>query len=180
MYLLVGISAFITFLAIAAFGFVFLAASSIFGDLFEHGDLDHDVDGHGGGPSILSSRILSVFITAFGSFGAIGVHLGYGLGVSTAMGFGGGLVFATVIYLFASFLYSQQASSHVRVSDLVGGTAEVSVAIPRGGVGQVRCTLGDTVVEKIARSRNSEGIPANTVVKIQAIVGETVLVERVE
>lgn len=180
MYLLVAISAFITFLAIAAFGFVFLVASSIFGDIFEHGDIGHDLDGHGGGPSILSGRILSVFVTAFGSFGAIGIHLGYGIGVSTAMGFGGGLVFATTIYLFASFLYSQQASSHVRVSDLIGGTAEVSVAIPKGGVGQVRCTVGDSVVEKIARSKNSEEIPANTLVKIQAIVGETVLVERME
>jgi len=173
-------SAFITFLAIAAFGFVFLVASSILGDLFEHGDFGHDMDGHGGGPSILSSRILSVFVTAFGSFGAIGIHSGYGLGASTAMGFGGGVAFAAVIYGFASFLYSQQASSHVLVQDLVGSTAEVSVAIPKGGLGQIRCTLGDTVVDKVAHSKDNEEIPANTLVKIEAIVGETVLVERVK
>ncbi len=178
--LFLAISAFVSFLAIAAFGFVFLIASSLFGDLFEHDlNLDHDLDGHAG-PSILSGRILSVFVTAFGSFGAIGTHLGYGLGTSTAMGFGGGVVFAAIIYAFASFLYSQQASSHVRMSDLVGNTAEVSVAIPKGGVGQVRCTLGDTVVEKIARARSNEGIPANTLVKIESIVGETLLVHRVE
>jgi membrane protein implicated in regulation of membrane protease activity len=180
MILLAGVSAFVTFLAIAAFGFVFLIASSILGDLFEHGDFSHDVDGHGGGPSILSSRILSVFVTAFGSFGAIGVHLGYGLGTSTAMGFGGGVLFAGVIYAFASFLYSQQASSHVRTGDVVGATAQVSVAIPKGGMGQVRCTLGDSVVEKIARAAHNEEIPVNTLVKINAIVGEIVLVERAE
>ena len=100
--------------------------------MFDHGDFGHDADGHGAGPSILSSRILSVFVTAFGSFGAIGIHLGYGVGVSTAMGFGGGVLFAGVIYVFASFLYSQQATSHVRTSDLVGNTAQVSVAIPKG------------------------------------------------
>jgi membrane protein implicated in regulation of membrane protease activity len=180
MILLAGVSAFVTFLAIAAFGFVFLIASSILGDLFEHGDFSHDVDGHGGGPSILSSRILSVFVTAFGSFGAIGIHLGYGLGVSTAMGFGGGVLFAGVIYAFASFLYSQQASSHVHTGDLVGNTAQVSVAIPKSGMGQVRCTLGDTVVEKIARAVHNEEIPVNTLVRINAIVGEIVLVERAE
>lgn len=180
MFLLVGISAFTTFVAIAAFGFVFLLASSIFGDLFEHGDIGHDVDGHGGGPSILSSRVLSVFVTAFGAFGAIGVNLGYGIGVSTGMGFGGGLVFATLIYLFASFLYSQQASSHVRVGDLVGMTAEVSVAIPKGGLGQIRCTVADSVVEKIARSADGAEIPMNTLVKVEQIVGETVLVRRAE
>jgi len=178
MLLFIGISAFVTFLAIAAFGFVFLVASSILGDLLEHGDFGHDMDGHEAGPSILSSRVLSVFVTAFGSFGAIGIHLGYGVGPSTAMGFGGGLVFATLIYLFAWFLYSQQASSHVRVGDLVGCTAEVSVAIPKGGLGQIRCTLGDTVLEKIARSKDNEAIPANTLVKVVAIIGEIVLVER--
>ena len=179
MILLASTSAFITFLAIAVFGFVFLIGSSIFGDLFEHGDFDHDADGHVAGPSLLSSRILSVFVTAFGSFGA-GIHVGYGVGVSTAMGFGGGVLFAGVIYVFASFLYSQQASSHVRTSDLVGSLAQVSVPIPQGGVGQVRCTLGDTVVEKVARAVNNQEIPVNTLVKIHSIVGEVVLVNRAE
>ncbi len=180
MILLAGTSAFVTFLAIAVFGFVFLIAGSMLGDMFEHGDLGHDADGHGGGPSLLSSRILSVFVTAFGSFGAIGIHAGYGVGVSTALGFGGGVLFAGVIYAFASFLYSQQASSHVRTSDLVGNMAQVSVAIPKGGVGQVRCTLGDTVVEKVARAANNQEIPVNTLVKITALVGEVVLVDRAE
>jgi membrane protein implicated in regulation of membrane protease activity len=180
MILLASTSAFVTFLAIAVFGFVFMIVGAMLGDIFEHGDLGHDADGHGGGPSLLSSRILSVFVTAFGSFGAIGIHAGYGVGVSTAMGFGGGALFAGVIYAFASFLYSQQASSHVRTSDLVGNTAQVSVAIPKGGVGQVRCTLGDTVVEKVARATNNQEIPVNTLVKITTLVGEVVLVDRAE
>lgn len=180
MFFLVGTSAFLTFLAIAAFGFVFLVASSIFGDLFEHGDIGHDADGHGGGPSILSSRVLTVFVTAFGAFGAIGIHLGYGVGASTAMGFGGGLVFGAAIYLFATFLWGQQASSHINVEDLKGSTAQVSVAIPSKGLGQVRCTIGGSVIEKIARSKDGEEIPANTLVKIEEIVGETVLVRKAE
>ena len=180
MILLASTSAFVTFLAIAVFGFVFLIGSSVFGEMFEHGDLGHDADGHGAGPSLLSSRILSVFVTAFGSFGAIGIHLGYGVGVSTAMGFGGGVLFAGVIYVFASFLYSQQASSHVRTGDLVGNMAQVSVTIPKGGVGQVRCTLGDTVVEKVARAASNEEIPVNTLVRITTLVGEVVLVDRAE
>jgi membrane protein implicated in regulation of membrane protease activity len=175
-----GTSAFITFLAIAVFGFVFVIASSILGDVFDHGDFGHDADGHAGGPSLLSSRTISVFVTAFGAFGAIGIHLGYGVGVSTAMGMGGGLTFALVIYAFAAFLYSQQASSHIHTADLVGNTAQVSVAIPKGGVGQVRCTLGDSVVEKVARASSDQDIPVNTLVKIQKLVGDVVLVDRAE
>lgn len=172
-------SIFTTFLAIAAFGFVFLLGSAVFGDLFEHGDFAHDVDGHGG-PSLLSSRILSVFVTAFGCFGAVGSHLGYGAGTSTAMGFGGGVLFAGLLFLFARFLFAQQASSHVEPRDLVGKTGQVIVTIPKGGVGQVRCSWGDTAIEKIARGREGEEIPANTIVKIEDIVGETVLVRRAE
>ena len=186
MLLLAGFSAFGVFLGIASIGFLFLLVSLLFGEFFGHGDLvGHDADFHGdlhdgGGVSIFSTRVLSVFVTAFGGFGAIGIHLGYGAGVSTALGVAGGLVFGAIIYLFASFLFSQQASSEVRMSDLAGGTAQVSVAIPKGGVGQVRCTLGESVVEKIARSRDGEQIPVNTLVRIEAVVGETVVVRRAE
>jgi len=186
MFLLLGFSAFAVFLGIAAVGFLVLIISFVFGELFEHGGElfgGHDADLHGdlhGGVSFLSSRVLSVFVTAFGGFGAIGIHLGYGIGASTGMGLAGGLLFGGLIYLFASFLYSQQASSDIRISDLAGETGEVSVAIPKGGLGQVRCTLGQTVVEKIARSKDGEAIPANTTALIEAVVGETVLVKRAE
>ena len=96
------------------------------------------------------------------------------------MGVVGGLVFGGLIYLFASFLYSQQASSDVHIADLEGKTGQVSVAIPKGGLGQVRCTLGQTVVEKIARSKDGEEIPANAIVVIEAVLGDTILVRKAE
>ena len=133
-------------------------------------------DAHG--VSIFSTRVLSVFVTAFGGFGAIGVHLGYRIEISTGIGLVGGFVFGGLIYLFASFLYSQQASSDIRVSDLVGRTAQVSVAIPQNGLGQIRCSLGESLVEKIARTPDGTAVPVNTSVKIESIVGETVLVRR--
>jgi len=186
MFMIWAVTAFAVFLGLAAIGFLFLLISLVVGELFDLGDLfgDHDfdagadVDGHGGGASFLSSRVISVFITAFGGFGAIGSHLGYGVGVSTAMGLASGLVFGGLIYLFVSFLHGQEASSDIRVGDLVGKTGEVSVAIPKGGVGQVRCSQGESVVEKIARSLDGEEIPANSLVKVEAVVGETVLVRR--
>jgi len=184
MVLFLGFSAFAVFLGIATVGFIVLIISFVFGELFEHGgDLfgGHDTDFHGdGGISILSSRVVSVFITAFGGFGAIGIHLGYGIGASSGMGLAGGLVFGGLIYLFATFLYSQQASTDVRISELAGRTGEVSVAIPKGGLGQVRCTVGQSVVEKIARSKDGEEIPANTIVLIEVVVGETILVRKAE
>jgi hypothetical protein len=183
MSLLVGLSAFSIFLAIAGVGFLFLIVSFIFGEVFGHADLGgHDADVHGDihGVSFLSTRVLSVFVTAFGGFGAIGVHLGYRTEISTAIGLAGGIFFGGIIYLFASFLFSQQASSDVRVSELIGRTAQVSVAIPAGGLGQIRCAMGEGVVEKLARTVDGGAILANTSVKIESIAGETVLVRRAD
>jgi hypothetical protein len=177
-----GISAFTIFLAIAAIGFLFLVISFLFGEMFSHGDVGaHGGDVHGDthGVGFFNTRVVSVFITAFGGFGAIGVHLGYRTETSTLIGLVGGAVFGGIIYLFASFLYNQQASSGTLVGDLVGLTAEVSVAIPKGGLGQVRCSLGENVIEKLARTVDGEGIPANTSVKIESLAGETLLVRRI-
>jgi len=181
MSLLHSFSAFTVFLAIAAIGFLFLVVSFLFGELFGHSDLGgHAADVHGDmhGVGFFNTRVVSVFITAFGGFGAIGVHLGYRTEISTLIGLVGGGVFGGVIYLFANFLYRQQASSGTLVGDLVGLTAEVSVAIPKGGLGQIRCSLGENIVEKLARTVDGEGIPANTSVKIESVAGETLLVRR--
>jgi len=184
MFILLSFSAFSIFLGIAALGFFFLIFSLIAGDLFGHGDIGgHDIGAHGevhGGVSFFSSRVLSVFVTAFGGFGAIGIHLDYSVEVSTLFGLVGGAIFGGLIYLFASFLYSQQASSDIRTSELVGGTAQVTVAIPTGGVGQVRMTMGESVVEKIARAQDGGEIPIGALVKIESVVGEAILVRRAE
>lgn len=176
------ISAITIFLGIAGVGFLFLLVSLIFGELFDlFGDFDHDWDhdlGHGG-PGFFSSRVLSVFVTAFGGIGAVAVSRGYTVFASSLIGFVGGVLLATPVYIFARFLFSQQASSLVQVSDLIGRTAQVTVAIPAGNVGQIRCLLGDAVIEKTARSRDGSAIPFNTLVRVEELIGESVIVSPV-
>jgi hypothetical protein len=172
------ISALTVFLGIMVVGFLFLLISLVFGEIFEHfdfgGDVDHDL-GHGG-PGFFSARGIAVFTTAFGGFGAIGIYRDFGVFVSSFFGFAGGLVMAGLVYTFARFLYGQQASSTVTSTDLVGRTAHVSVAIPARGIGQIRCLIGETMVDKTARSKDGSEIPLNSLVKIEDIVGESVTV----
>ena len=172
------LNAFTVFLAIAAVGFLFLMISLFFGGMLEHfdGALDHDLD-HGG-PGFFSTRVISVFITAFGGFGAIATHYGFGTLPASLVGALSGVVLATPIYYFARFLYGQQASSDSRAQDLVGLTGRVVIAIPVGGVGQVRCNVGEELVDKIARSTDTTPIAENTPVVIEEVVGETVVVRR--
>ena len=178
MDLLPPLNAFTVFLAIAGIGFVFLMLSLFFGEIFEHFDtsLDHDLD-HGG-PSFFSPRVMSVFVTAFGGVGAIATSKGLSPLLASTMGFASGLVLSSLVLVFARFLYKQQATSEVRSSDLVGQTARVTVAIPSGGVGQVRCRIGEELVDKIARTRDGGLIPEHAAVRVEEVLGETVIVSK--
>jgi membrane protein implicated in regulation of membrane protease activity len=174
----IPITAFSVFLAIAALGFLFLVMSLFFGGIFEHfdGGLDHDLD-HGG-PGFFSTRVMSVFVLAFGGFGAIATHYGASPLPASGIGFIGGVVLATPIYFFARFLYAQQSTSEVRSQELVGQLARVVVTIPAGGIGQVRFRVGEELVDKIARARDSDAIPEHTPVRVEDVLGETVIVKR--
>lgn len=165
------------FIIIGGVGFVFLLLSLVIGDIFEAVGFDFDFGGSGGHDfGLLDSRVLSVFITAFGGFGAIAVQMGFGAIVSSIIGLLGGLVFGGVVSMFGRFLVGQQASSTVTDDALVGRTAQVTVAIKPGQIGQIVCRVGDERVEKIARSVNGEEIKTGTLVKVESIAGDSVIV----
>jgi membrane protein implicated in regulation of membrane protease activity len=172
------VNAFNVFLAIGAIGFLFLIVSLVFGEIFEHldGGLDHDLD-HGG-PGFFSTRVMSVFVTAFGGFGAIATQYGLAPMPASAVAFAGGVLLATPVYFFAKFLYGQQASTETRSTDLIGQTGRVVVAIPAGGIGQVRCRVGEELVDRIARARDAATIAENAAVVIEEVVGETIIVKK--
>lgn len=171
-------TAFTIFLAIAALGFLFLLVALVFGEIFDFFDHDLDIGMDHGGPGVLSSRVIAVFITAFGGFGAIAVNNGLSTGAASAVGVGSGAVFGGIIYGFLRFLYGQQATSELRATDLVGQSGRVVVAIPAGGMGQVRCRIGEELIDKVAQSRDGTAIPENAPVHIEEVLGETVIVRK--
>lgn len=177
MELLPPLSAFSVFLAIAAVGFLFLVIALIFGEIFDF--FDHDADLDVGGPGIFSTRVIAVFVTAFGGFGAIATRAGATPLTASLVGLGGGVVFGGAILVFARFLFNQQATSEVRTSDLVGQSARVIVAIPPNGVGQIRCRVGEELIDKVARSGDGSGIAEHATVRVDTVLGETVVVTRV-
>lgn len=179
-----SLSAFTVFLSIAAFGFVFLVISFVFGEIFEAFGFDHDfdhdggLDHGGGGPGIFSPRVLSVFVTAFGGAGAVATYYGFSSLASSGIGAVSGIVFGGIILTFARFLYGQQASTEVKSTDVLGQTARVVVGIPKDGVGQVRCKVGDELIDKIARSDDGQPISENAAVKVDQVLGEIVIVKK--
>lgn len=163
------------FLIIGGIGFLFLLLSLLIGDLFEAVGFDFGVDAsHDFG--IFDSRVIAVFLTAFGGFGVIGSTLGCGSLVSTLFGLSGGFIFGAIVFYFGKLLYSQQSSSSVSENDLIGRTAQVIVGIKPDQIGQISCLIGEERVEKLARTANGEEIKAGQLVRIESVNSDSVLV----
>jgi membrane protein implicated in regulation of membrane protease activity len=170
--------------AIGLFGLLFLLVMLFVGEFFGgdhevHADHDafHGETAEGGGPSIFSARIMASFLTAFGVGGVVARYYDLSHPASSGVGIVAGIVMATLVYQFARILYSQQASSEVRMSSLVGKTAEVTVGIPAGGVGQVTLASGGERTMHIARSAGGGAVAVGAEVKISALRGDSVVVE---
>jgi len=171
--------------AIGLFGLAFLLVMLFVGELFG-GDHDFhagEAGGHvesatEGGPSIFSARIMASFLTAFGAGGVLGRYLDLSHPAASGVGVVAGIVLASAVYQFAHLLYSQQASSEVHMTALVGHPAEVSVGIPKNGVGQVTLVAGGERTSQIARSADGEPIPPGTQVVVTALGGDAMVVER--
>jgi len=168
------------YVAIGAFGFLFLVAMLFFGgDAGGNGADDHGVahgEGEAGGPSVFSARIMAAFLTAFGVGGVVGRYYNLSHPAASGVGVVSGIIMAGLVYQFAKLLYSQQASSEVRMSTLVGRSAEVSVAIPSGGVGQVALSVSGERSEHVARSHSGAALPRGTEVVITGLRGDSVVV----
>lgn len=171
-----NITPLMVFLGIAAIGFVFLLVSLLVGDIFDSLGFDTNVTGGADGHGVLDSRVISVFVTAFGGFGAIGTQMGLSIGASSLLGLGGGVFLGGLVSIFARFLYKQQASSSVTTAQLVGRSAQVVVSIAPGGLGQVSCRVGEERVEKLARARDNREIKAGATVRVDEVAGDSLIV----
>jgi membrane protein implicated in regulation of membrane protease activity len=168
--------------AIGAFGLIVLLSMLVFGDIFGDHDVDHDGGfEHGGadagGPSILSVRVMAAFLTAFGVGGVVARYYSLSHPASSGVGVVAGIAMAGIVYQFARILYSQQASSEVRMHGLVGATAEVSVAIPEGGLGQISLSTGGERTDHIARSADGRALRLGTTVVVTALGAQSVVVK---
>ena len=166
----------IVFLGIAALGFVFLLISLVVGDVFDSFGFDTGLDGATDGHALLDSRVISVFVTAFGGFGAIGIQMGLSIVASSLLGLGGGIILGGVVSLFGRLLYKQQATSSVTTSQLIGRPAQVTVSIAPGSLGQVSCRVGEERVEKLARARDGREIKVGATVRVEEVAGDSLIV----
>lgn len=164
------------FLGIAALGFLFLLLSLVVGDIFDSFGFETGLDGGADGHGMLDSRVISVFVTAFGGCGAIAIQMGLSIVASSLVGLGGGIFLGGIVSLFGRFLYKQQATSSVTTSQLIGRPAQVTVSIAPGSLGQVSCRIGEERVEKLARARDGREIKVGSTVRVEEVAGDSLIV----
>lgn len=158
------------------------------------GDVDiPGADIHIGGPELpgpgidapdvsvspLSPITIATFITVFGGTGVISRQLfEIDPRLSLLWATAAGVVCSGLMFLFYSqFLIRSQASSEVRVRELVGLQAEVTVSIGESTPGQVTYATKAGRMSSMARSVDGSAIPRGRFVRIVRTMGPQVLVE---
>ena len=128
--------------------------------------------------SPISPITISAFITAFGAVGIISRQLFEVPGpMSLLWSTLGGLLLSGAMFLFYSrFLIGSQGSSEVRVSQLVGLTAEVVAPIPEDGIGEIAVIAQGSRVTYPARSSQGNAIKRGSLVVIDQMLGTQALV----
>lgn len=162
----------LVFLSLAAIGLLFLLVSAFAGD---HIEVHPEVEV--GGMGFLSVRAIAVFLTAFGTVGAIARWYGMGTLASSLWGLLSGVVLSLVYILVMGLVKSQEASSLVDDGDLVGCTGRITVAITPGALGEVSCTSRSQTVRRMVRATHAGGVAEGSLVRIKEIQGDVLIVE---
>lgn len=149
-------------------------------------------DIHVGGPEALSGGLdtpdvsvsplspitVATFVTVFGGIGVLSLQF-FEVDPKLSLVFAtvGGLACAALMFLFYSqFLIRSQASTEVRLSELIGLQAEVTVPIGETTIGQVSYYTKAGRMSSMARAVGDIAIPRGHSVQIVRTIGNQVLV----
>jgi hypothetical protein len=173
----------LVYAGIVVISFIFAFLSLIGAGLDQVIDFDMDADGEGPFDLIgISPFSAAVFGSAFGLTGLI-THVWLEMEAipSILLATGIGIVFGGLAQVLFLYVLSPSKSSHFSLErDAVGREAEVTVAIPSEGRGQIAFTIVSGRHRLGARSGTGKEIQTGTSVVINKIVGRTAIVEPIE
>jgi len=129
--------------------------------------------------SPLSPATISVFLATFGGVGVMLTTLAkmsllYSLPISAGAGL---LVGGFVMVLFYHLFTKVQGTSEARAGDAIGLAGELTVPVPKDGVGQVAYVLRGARLTATARSQSGKPIGRHVSVRVVRRVGDTLYVE---
>ena len=136
---------------------------------FDHGEI---------GLASISPMSIASFVTAFGGFGFVSSQLfGVSTGVSLLYAAGGGLAVGGMAQLIFIYIFSRQTSSLRTQQDVIGVSAEVTIPIPEGGVGQIALVARGSRTTYSARTKPGQAFAQGEIVQVVELVGSIAFVE---
>ncbi len=188
--------ALVVFFSIFLGGLTFSVFSLLFGgdadhdldvaDHDAHFDADHSAEATGDdvhdvhAPGVLSVRGISLMMVGFGGVAFIIQYYTEKILFAAVGGVLSGWLFAFALMLLLKLFYSQQSSSQVSATEIVGAYGIVSVSIPDGGdLGEVQLNVAGNQMNKPATSSTGDGISRNTRVRVRNYVEGRVVVSEV-
>ncbi len=149
------------------------------------GDVDVDMGhidlGYGdfdAGLSPLSLPIMLMFGTSFGTFGFLFEQFIDNIYIVPFLSIGVSALVAGIMYvLILNIFVKTQTSSDIKLSNLVGVDALVSIPVKEGAIGQIIVTTeerGRTILSAVS----DEEIPTDSMVTITKIMGDGVFVKK--
>jgi membrane protein implicated in regulation of membrane protease activity len=173
----------IVYAGIVIVSFLFAFLSLIGAGLDQVFDFDLGSDGDGPFELVgISPFSAAVFGSAFGLAGLI-THLWFEMEAipSILWATGVGILFGGVAQALFIYVLSPSKSSHFSLErDTIGREAEVTVAVPIDGLGQISFSNVSGRVGLAARSGTGKEIPTGTLVIIKKVVGRVAIVEQSE
>jgi membrane protein implicated in regulation of membrane protease activity len=141
-------------------------------------DFDAGADFGGGGPGVVSIKLISLAVCGWGVAGAIASYRGATMWESSLYGLIGAAILGVVGYVFLLAFYRGQASSTITDEDYAGITGRVITTIREKGLGEISCTVRGRTCSMMARSEDEGAIGADTLVQIVRKVGNVVIVKK--
>lgn len=129
--------------------------------------------------SPLSPTTISAFLAAAGGIGYLCLHSWeMDLWASILLSAASGLVFAGLVFVGIAWMFkATQGSSIVSQSSLVGVEADVSIAIPSGGAGEVAYVRAGQRNVMAARCADAAAVPQGARVVIKSVSTGSLIVE---
>jgi hypothetical protein len=145
-----------------------------------HGSVSADAGGGGAAFHfpLFSPLALATLIGAMGAWGLIALK-GFAVSESASLlvAIPAALLTAYgITYVGWRLVSSSRGSSQIRVADLEGAPAEVTTPIPEGGIGEVAAMVQGQRYNGPARTRDGSAVGRGTLVRVETMVGGTMVV----
>jgi membrane-bound ClpP family serine protease len=165
----------ILYFSIALIGVIVLAASALFGEVFEFFD---GLDSLDGGAHPLSGKVVATALVAFGATGMLTSYYDWEPFLGALTSALSAVFLGAVVWFAINALHNQTASTDFQISSVTGRNGEVIIGIPQGSVGEIQVATHSGTRQMIARSSTGDPIPPGTSVRVLEVRGSMVIVER--